>query len=270
MQVCASPSALRFASVLCGYSALSLREIRKFLGTSLHPSRCNQITLQVRAIHRHRQLLEPVSTMPASTPVARSKTAALSRITDSIPKGYCRYTVGEVKPEKALALAQKLHQRHAIGATPAQRITRKSHGKANALLVLYHPDGAAVVHWLMLFTTGELDSHEQLRDVTRKPYLQWLGYELVRHPIRGRTAWTWRRPKSEMSDHYVVLDAALKKHHFGVVADHLQRIANQPGFHGVREQSWALCQHAWKKGYSDDLPTLYYVQKVSHGDRIAL
>lgn len=208
--------------------------------------------------------------MPASTPISRSKTAALSRITDSIPKGYCRYTCGEVKAEKSLALAQKLHQRHAIGATPAKRITRKSYGKANALLVLYHPEGAAVVHWLMLFTTGELDSHEQLREVTSKPYLEWLGYELVRHPIRGRTAWTWRRPKSEMSEHYVMLDAALKKHHFGVVADHLQRIANQPGFHGVREQSWALCQHARQRGYEDELPHLFYVQKIYHGDRISL
>ena len=208
--------------------------------------------------------------MPASTPIAKSKTAALSRITDSIPKGYCRYTFGEIKAEKAESLAQKLHQRHAIGATPSQRITRKSHGKANALLVLYQPEGATVVHWLMLFTSGELDAHEKLREVTSKPYLQWLGYELVRHPIRGGTSWTWRRPKAEMAEHYAMLDAALKKHHLGVVADHLQRIANQPGFHGVREQSWALCQHVRKNGYSGELPYLYFVQKVSHGERLQL
>lgn len=208
--------------------------------------------------------------MPPSTPIARSKTAALSRITDSIPKGYSRYTSGEVKSEKAEALARKLHERHLIGATPAQRITRKKHGKANALLVMYWPDGAQVVHWLMLFTAGELDSHEQLREVTDKKRLQFLSYELVRHPTRGTTAWTWKRPKAEMQEHYVTLDESLKKHHHGVVADHLQRLANQPGFHGVREQTWSLFQHVRQRGYDAELPHLFFVQKLSHGDRLVL
>lgn len=208
--------------------------------------------------------------MPASTPISRSKTAALSRITDSIPKGYCRYTSGTVSSEKAERLVHKLHDRHHIGATPAQRITRKKHRKANAILVVYWPESAAEVHWLILFTVGELDAHEQLREVTDKRRLAWLGYELVRHPTRGATSWTWRRPKSEMEEHYVMLDDALKKHHHGVVADHLARLANQPGFHGVRAQSWTLFQHARKHGYHGELPHLYYVQKVPHGDRMQL
>lgn len=208
--------------------------------------------------------------MPSSTPIARSKTAALSRILDSIPKGYSRYASGHVKAEKAERLVQKLHERHAIGATPAQRITRKKHGRANAILAVYWPDGAEVVQWVMLFTPGELDSPEQLRDVTDKPRLEWLGYELVRHPARGATSWTWRRPKVEMAEHYSMLCEALAKHHQGVVADTLVRIANQPGFHGVREQSWALCQYARQHGYAGDLPHLFYVQKVSHGERMLL
>lgn len=208
--------------------------------------------------------------MPASTPIARSKTAALSRITDSIPKGYHRYTAGVVAPEKAERMIRKLHERHAVGATPAQRLTRKKHGKANALLAVWWPDGATQVHWCMLFTSGELDAHEQLRDVAAKERLVWLGYELVRHPTRGSTSWTWRRPKAEMTEHYMLLDDALRKRHYGAVAEHLVRIANQPGFHGVREQSWALCQHARKGGYAGDLPHLFYVEKVSHGDRMPL
>lgn len=122
----------------------------------------------------------------------------------------------------------------------------------------------------MLFTDGVLDSPEQLTQVTDKRRLQWLGYELVRHPARGSTSWTWRRPKAEMVEHYAMLDDALKKHHHAVVADHLARIANQPGFHGVRSQSWALCQYARKRGYSGELPYLFHVQKVSHGDRMQL
>jgi hypothetical protein len=49
---------------------------------------------------------------------------------DSILKGYHRYTCGVIRPDKAEQLVWKLHERHAIGATVAQRITRKSHGKA--------------------------------------------------------------------------------------------------------------------------------------------
>lgn len=208
--------------------------------------------------------------MPKSTPIARSKTAALARILDSIPKGYRRYTSGQVKAEKAERVIRKLHERHAIGATPAQRITRKKHGKANAILAIYWPDGADVVSWVMLFTLGELDSPEQLRDVTDKPRLEWLGYELVRHPLRGTARWTWRRPKSEMALHYSTLSSALSKHHHSVVTDILGRIANQPGFHGVREQAWTLCQYARSHGYAGDLPQLFYVQKLSHGDMLML
>lgn len=208
--------------------------------------------------------------MPATTPIANGKTAALARVLDSVPKGYTRYTLGEVPAHKAHALANKLHQRHAIGATPAQRLTRKGQGLANALLVMYYPPEAQTVQWLMLFTPGQLASAEQLCEVTDKKRLVWLGYELVRRSDRGRTAWTWRRSKREMADAYALLNEQLGKRHHAAVEASLQRLANQPGFHGVREQSWALQQHAWDKGYRGELPHLYFVQKVSHGERLQL
>lgn len=208
--------------------------------------------------------------MLASTPVARSKTAALSRGIDAISKGYRSYCCGTVSAAKAEQLANKLHERHAIGATPAQRLVRKKHGKANALLVMYWPLGAEKVEWLMLFTVGLLDSSEHLRDVADKHRLEWLRYELVRYPVRGAASWTWRRSKIEMAEHYIMLDQSLAKRHHDAVQSHLARIANQPGFHGVREQSWALCQYARQHGYKGDLPHIFYVQKISHGDRLAL
>lgn len=208
--------------------------------------------------------------MSASTPIADCKTAALARILDSIPKGYTRYTLGEVKPEKAQALAQKLHQRHAIGATPARRLTRKQHGLANTLLVMYYPPDAQIVHWLMLFTPGELESPEQLCEVSDKKRLVWLGYELVRRSEAGKTSWTWRRTKAEMKDVYALLNEQLRQHHYAAVEASLQRLANQPGFHGVREQSWVLQQHARARGYKGELPHLYFVQKINHGERLVL
>lgn len=210
--------------------------------------------------------------MPASTPIATSKTAALSRVLDGVSRGYTRHIGGVTTADKAVAVANKLHKLYGIGCTPAQRITRKGKGQANTLLVMYWPAGAAQVDWLLLATpgTGLIETRERLLDVTGKPRLAWLGYELVRYGARGVTRWTWRRPKAAMADRYVRLGEQLKRRDNGAVADILAEIARQPGFHGVREQSWALCQFAWQHGYREELPFLYYVHKVSHGERLLL
>ncbi|ALX10293.1 hypothetical protein P350_01370 [Burkholderia cepacia JBK9] len=208
--------------------------------------------------------------MLASTPIARSKTAALARVLDSIPKGYCRYTRGSVAANRAEALARKFHLHYGVGCTPAQRVTKRKHGLANALLVLYWPDGCQQVEWLMLVTDGQGMDGEKLRDITDIPRLAWLGYELVRRPERGRTAWTWRRPGSEMAEHYALIAEFSNKRHANSLAALLQRLANQPGFHGVREQSKRLFEEARRRGHAGDLPNLFYVQKVSHGERLHL
>jgi hypothetical protein len=210
--------------------------------------------------------------LSAATPLARSKTAALARVLDAIPKGYAHYTAGVCKAAKAEALARKFHQRYGIGATPAQRITRKRKGEANALLVLFWPPEAAEVHWLLLATpgSGPVREQEALRAVSDPTHLFWLGYELVRHASRGQTAWTWRRTKAEMSELYALLAEQLNRRHAAAVADTLARVARQPGFAGVREQSWALCEFARSRGHAGELPHLFFVQKVGHGDRLAL
>ena len=232
---------------------------------------------------------------PAYTPIAHSKTAAMSRVLDAVAKGYTFHIAGTCTPEKAERLAKKFHALYGIGCSPAQRLTRKKQGLANALLVMYWPacpvaDSAPSsapelapetspdlltrtcernpsVSWLLLVTEGrgEVRAHESLASVREKPRLIWLGYELVRHERRGKTAWTWRRPKSEMAELYVVLGAQLSQRQEAAIAQTLLRISRQPGFSGVREQSWSLCQFARQRGYSGALPFLYYVQKLSHG-----
>ncbi len=205
-----------------------------------------------------------------STPAARNKTSALTRVLDAIPKGYSRWTSGTVKPDKAIALANKFHRLYGIGLSPAQRLTRKHKGQANTLLVLYWPPDAVEVHWLLLATAGTGLEAEHLLDVTAKPRLLWLGYELVRRAVSGKTAWTWRRPKTDMAELYALLHEHLKRRQKNAVEALLLRISHQPGFHGVREQSWALFQHAFKQGYGDALPHLFFVQKVTHGDKLLL
>jgi hypothetical protein len=207
--------------------------------------------------------------MPApTTPLARSKSAALTRVLDCIPRGYTRYTAGTIPVAKLPSLVSKLHRIHSVAASPAQRITRKKLGQANAVLSLYLPEGADTVHWLMLFTEGELDAHEKLRGILDKQRLRWLDYELTRYGHKATTRWTWHRPKEAMQDLYVLLNEHLKKQHWNAVRGMLERIAAQPGFHGVRAQSWRLCQQARRRGYTDELPHLFYMSKVSHGDRM--
>jgi len=217
----------------------------------------------------HQQLNEKTC-MSASTPIARNKTAALVRIVDSVPKGYHRYTHGTVAASKAEALAKKFHARYGIGCSPAQRVTRKGKGQTNAVLVMYWPLAAEKVEWLLLATDGEGLEQESLQDVGDKPYLKWLGYELVRQPSRGRAAWTWRRSKQEMEELHTLLAMQANRKNTAAVTETLERIARQPGFHGVRTQSWVLCQAALQRGYDGPLPHLFFVQKISHGERLDL
>lgn len=83
--------------------------------------------------------------MPASTPISKTKSQALTRVVDVISRGYTRWIAGNVKASKAEALAEKFHRLYGIGCTPAQRITRKKHGFANALLVMYWPESVKQV-----------------------------------------------------------------------------------------------------------------------------
>lgn len=217
--------------------------------------------------------------MPVSIPVSRTKSAALSRVLDLVPKGYLFYTAGEVPIQKLERLITKFHERYGIACTPAQRVTRKQKGLANALLVLYwpadlEPDSAPeerVVGWLLLVTNGggAVQREEPLKSVV-DDRLRWLGYELVRHPVRGRSSWTWRRPKEAMAELYALLAEQLNRRRHEDVADTLARIARQPGFAGVREQSWRLCEFARQRGYAGELPHLFFMQKVSHGERLVV
>jgi hypothetical protein len=135
-----------------------------------------------------------------TTPLARSKSAAPSRVLDSVPRGYTRYPSGSIAAAKFPNLVNKLHRLHAVAATPAQRIPRKRRGQANAVLSFYLPSGAETGSWMMLFTEGELASHEKLYSILDKPRLSWLNYELVRYGHKGRTRWTWRRPAEAMQE----------------------------------------------------------------------
>jgi len=208
--------------------------------------------------------------MTRSTPVSRTISAALTRVLNFVPRGYCRAFSGAVAPEKMAALASKFDHRYGIADTPSQRFTRKRAGRANAVLVLYAPPGSPVVHWLILCTEGAGFDGEQLRPLEKKPWLQLAGYDLVRHNDAGKLSWTWRRPKKEMADHHAMLRHLCGAQRWDSVGQYLASVARQPGFHGVRGQTFELCLAAKRAGYAEDWPPLYTMRKVPHGEPLVL
>lgn len=267
-------AAAAFAEVLSLQTWVSWFRIadsfRALHGTSICVLAYRRITLHRRGSRYTNHHVSYRTRMSASTPIAQSKTAAMSRVLDVVPRGYHRYVAGTVKTTKAEALAQKFHTRYGIGCTPAQRLTRKSKGVSNAVLVMYWPGAAERVEWLLLATEGSGLESESLCDVGESPRLTWLGYELVRHPSRGRAVWTWRRPKGEMADLHALVGFQASQRQYAALTETLERISRQPGFHGVREQSWNLFQEARRRGYDGDLPYLHHVQKLGHGERLRL
>lgn len=226
--------------------------------------------------------------MSLITTVSHSKSAALTRVLDLIPRGYTYYTAGQVEAKKLTKLIRKFHERYGVCCSPAERITRKKHGLSNALLGLYWPADKALlqgllepsslreslprIEWLLLVTHGQgpVWSEEKLKPFTDKPYFVWLDYELVRHPARGQTRWTWRRTKPEMENLYDLLSEQLKRRQYRGVEDTLIRLSRQPGFAGVRAQSQQLFGFARQRGYTQEFPKLFFMEKISHGTALII
>lgn len=60
-----------------------------------------------------------------------------------------------------------------------------------------------------------------------------------------------------MTQLYAELGEDLARRRYGMVEQALRRTANQPGFHGVRAQSYALVEYARARGYAGEVPRLY-------------
>ena len=122
--------------------------------------------------------------------------------------------------------------------------------------------------WMLLATPGDGVETERWQDVRDRRV--WLDYQLCRHNDAGEVRWTWRRTSAEMTQLYAELGEEVARRRNGEVARTLQRIANQPGFHGVRTQSETLFEFATNRGYEGELPPLFFVQKLAHGKPLAI
>jgi hypothetical protein len=206
--------------------------------------------------------------MERKTPISSTKTEALARVLAAVSHGYSRVCSGFVLVDKLEGLIGKFDVKYGIADSKGQRAVSRHNDRASTQFAVYHPPPEYAVAdgrlaWILMATPGTGVEDEHWTDAPDRPI--WLGYELIRHNSAGRVRWSWRRPKSEMRDLYAELGEDLTHHRYGMVERTLQRIANQPGFHGVRDQSKALYQYARDRGYAGPLPHLFYVQKVGHG-----
>jgi hypothetical protein len=207
------------------------------------------------------------------TPISQTKTQALARVIASVTYGYTRVCTGYVPPDRLPALAAKFDAHYGIANTKGERVVNKRAGRANTLFVAYAPPDEYRVEnerlpWMLLATPGDGVETERWQDVRDRPV--WLDYQLCRHNDAGEVRWTWRRTSAEMTQLYAEFGEDLAHRRYDQVARALQRIANQPGFHGVRAQAIALFEFATARGYSGPLPALFFVQKVAHGKPMAI
>lgn len=208
-----------------------------------------------------------------TTPISTTKTQALARVLTAVTHGYTRVCTGTVPPEKLEGLATKFDAVYGIANRKGQRVISRREGRANTMFAAYNPPAEYLVAgerlpWILLATEGDGVESENWTPVVHHPV--WMDYELCRHNDAGEVRWTWRRTKTEMTQLYAELSDDLARRRFAEVGRTLERVAHQPGFHGVRVQSKVLIAYARARGYDGPVPHLFYVQKGSHGVPLVL
>jgi hypothetical protein len=203
------------------------------------------------------------------TPISPTKTQALSRVIAAVTHGYTHVCTGHITPVRLPALVAKFDSLYGIAHTKGQRVQNKRKGRANTLFAAYRPPDQYLAEgerlpWILLATEGTGLEHERLTHVHDHPV--WLDYELCRHNDMGEIRWTWRRRHSEMAQLYAELREDLNTQRYGEIGRMFERIARQPGFHGVRSQALQLFAFALSRRYRGPIPQLFFVQKISHGN----
>lgn len=207
------------------------------------------------------------------TPISPTKTQALVRVLSAVTHGYTYTCTGTVPPSRLQALVAKFDSLYGIAHTKGQRVQNKRNGRANTLFAVYRPPDEYLaegerLHWILLTTQGTGLEAESLIHVHDRPV--WLDYELCRHNDMGEIRWTWRRTYTEMAQLYAELREDLSTQRCGEISRLFERVARQPGFHGVRSQALRLFAYAMSRGYRGPIPQLFFVQKVAHGNPMVI
>jgi hypothetical protein len=94
-------------------------------------------------------------------------------------------------------------------------------------------------------------------------------HELARHTNRAKVMWTWRRTKEEMTELHALIAMQANQHNTEAISETLNASRGSLDF-AVYERSRGHYEAALQRGYDGPLPHLYFVQKISHGERLPL
>jgi hypothetical protein len=201
--------------------------------------------------------------------------AFMQRLADYVRRGFREFVLGEVRLERAVALASRFARLYQVGLHRNQRYRNRAVGEGTACVLWCRPSTDTLLFALLL-TPGPHAARnlERLSDVGQGPGRMTLGdYELVQRPRPGqsRVSWTWRiRAEAYEAWRARVLLVVRSGSAFEVDAaiDDLRRL---PGFAAIREQAKrlrALLKSEWRRRRaSHPMPTLPrqpYVQRLSN------
>lgn len=201
------------------------------------------------------------------------KTAFMQRLADFVRLGYRHYVLGEVRPDRAWALASKFRRLYEVHLHRNQRARARANGEGSAYVLWWQPHAESVVFALLL-TPGQHAARqlEKLRDCGERGSRITLGdYELVQRPREGKTspAWSWRMTDEAYEGWRARVLEVVRGGNDFLVQQLIADLMATPGFAGVREQVKklkALFRAEWArrrgKQSMPPLPRQRFVQRL--------
>lgn len=209
------------------------------------------------------------------------KTVFMQRLADFVRLGYRHYVLGEVRPDRAWALASKFRRLYEVHLHRNQRARARANGEGSAYVLWWQPHAESVVFALLL-TPGQHAARqlEKLLDAAERDGRMTLGdYELVQRPRDGKAApaWTWRLTEEAYEGWRARVLEVVRGGNDFVVQQLITDLTATPGFAGVREQVKklkALFRAEWaRRRGKQSMPTLprqRFVQRLENkGQRLS-
>lgn len=188
--------------------------------------------------------------------IARSKSATMRRLLETVERGSRYWTSGVVSLDKAEALAAKFAALYDTDRDEAKRCRMKAKGYANAQLIMYprnDQDCKEILWWLLVTPgKGEVHQREALKDThDKRQLLRWEDqYELkhMQHSTEtgGGRHWTWRCCEENikgMRDKMLALCSGPDKPNQTRDKELHKLISSMllmPGYYGIRQQVMQL------------------------------
>lgn len=213
--------------------------------------------------------------------VLAHRTVFMQRLADFVRLGYRDYVAGEVRLDRAPALAAKLRRLYEVHLHRNQRARARAAGEASAYALWWQPH-ADTVAFVLLLTPGLHAARqlERLRDATSRDGRFVLGdCELVQRAREGqaRPSWTWRLTAQAYEGWRAYVLQTVRSGNDYAVQRLVDDLTALPGFAGIRvqgKQLRRLLRAEWRRRrpgqQPPQLPRQRFVQRLANrGTRLS-